>query len=394
MAADDNKPATPSEEPIKQEPSQAQKPPETIPEANKVPPEPPAQPTPNPPISASQPIVSAPNPIITEIKKWAVIRDPANRLESFVIGILCVELVILLWHFLTFGDKPEDRIISPVTLPSIPETFGTLSSLWFDRGLSTSALWSLGRVFGGFMLAVAIGVPLGVLAGAYRRLNAFIRPLSIFGRNIPVAALIPLTLLWFGIDEIQKVMFIFCASVAFVLFDSTNAVNTIPDKYLDTAYTLGARWMPKRGAYWALATGAIYAALFALSYYIIGGDKNVFQISTVIYVAVSGFVLGFVLWFPIIASQPVRKVLLPLALPDITNNLRLMFGLAFGYIMLAEVINSQYGLGSIINISQREGPRAHIYLCLIFIALLAFTIDRFFFFLQKTFFPYRDMGEQ
>jgi ABC-type nitrate/sulfonate/bicarbonate transport system permease component len=337
---------------------------------------------------------SAPNPILAGLKKWAVIRDPANRLESFLIGLFCVSLIALCWHILTFGETPESRIISPVTLPSIPETFGTLSSLWFERGLSTSALWSLGRVAGGFLLAVAIGVPLGVLAGAYRRLNSFIRPLSIFGRNIPVAALIPLTLFWFGIDEAQKVMFIFFASAAFVLFDSTNAVNAVPDKYLDTAYTLGASWRPKHGAIWALATGACYSALFALAYYFISQSSNMFALLPCVVAAVSGFVLGFILWFPIISSQPVRKVLLPLALPDITNNLRLMFGLAFGYIMLAEVINSQYGLGSIINISQREGPRAHIYLCLIFIALLAFTIDRFFFFLQKTFFPYRDMGEQ
>ena len=54
-----------------------------------------------------------------------------------------------------------------------------------------------------------------------------------------------------------------------------------------------------------------------------------------------GFVAGFVLWFPIIGHQVLRKVVLPLALPDIVNSLRLIFGLAFGYIMLAEVINAK-----------------------------------------------------
>ena len=75
-------------------------------------------------------------------------------------------------------------------------------------------------------------------------------------------------------------------------------------------------------------------------------------------------------------------------MPHIANSLRLLFGLAFGYIMLAEVINAKAGLGYIINMSQRQGPREHIYLCLIIIALLAFTIDRCALWLQHRLFPY------
>ena len=99
--------------------------------------------------------------------------------------------------------------------------------------------------------------------------------------------------------------------------------------------------------------------------------------------------LGFCLWFPILGHQVISKVLLPLALPGIVNSLRLLFGLAFGYIMLAEVINAGHGLGHLIINSQRRGFTEHIYLCLIFIALLAFAIDRTVFWLQKMWFPYK-----
>ena len=71
-------------------------------------------------------------------------------------------------------------------------------------------------------------------------MGAFFAPLLIVGRNVPVAALIPLTFSLFGIDEFQKVMFIFIACVAFVMSDSARAVNDIGDRYIDTAYTLGA----------------------------------------------------------------------------------------------------------------------------------------------------------
>jgi NitT/TauT family transport system permease protein len=102
--------------------------------------------------------------------------------------------------------------------------------------------------------------------------------------------------------------------------------------------------------------------------------------------------LGFLLWFPILSHQALRKVLLPLALPDIANSLRLIFGVAFGYIMLAEVINARHGLGSLIIMSQRQGPREHVYLCLFIISLLAWGIDRLILMAQKQLFPHLKHG--
>ena len=102
-------------------------------------------------------------------------------------GCGCVGLVLLLWWFLTRG---EDPIISPAVMPSPGDTFASFPSLWFERGLSRSAIISLARVSGGFLLAAGIGVPLGIIAGSYLRVNAFFRPLTIFGRSVPVAALL------------------------------------------------------------------------------------------------------------------------------------------------------------------------------------------------------------
>src|SRR5947207_2724540 len=91
---------------------------------------------------------------------------------------------------------------------------------------------------------------------------------------------------WFGIDETQKVMFIFIACVPFVYSSVVAAIASVPDRYVETAQTLGA---------------------------------TPFQI--------------------------VRKVLVALAIPEIYDSLRHLFGLAFGYIMLAELIDAQHGLG-------------------------------------------------
>jgi NitT/TauT family transport system permease protein len=240
-----------------------------------------------------------------------------------------------LWWFVTRGEA-EQRILGPTVLPSPAETFATLPSLWFDRALTRNVLASLRRVALGFGLATLVGVPLGILGGCFSGFNAFLSPLSIFGRNIPVAALIPLTFSLFGIGEQQKIMFIFIACVAFILSDSARAVTDVDGRYIDTAYTLGA------------------------------GRRQV-----------------------------ILKVLVPAAMPSIFNSLRLLFGLAFGYIMLAELVKfggESGGLGDIIIMSQRRGPREHILLVLMIIPLVAMAIDRVLFWIQRELFPHRYGG--
>jgi ABC-type nitrate/sulfonate/bicarbonate transport system permease component len=333
-----------------------------------------------------------------------VIRERPSAKEAAAAALLCVGLVLLVWHLCTLGAIPEERLISPVILPSIGEAWRSFPSLWFDRALARSALWSLARVLGGFLLGAAIGVPLGVVAASFRRLHAFCNPLAVFGRNVPVAALVPLTLLWFGLGETQKVMFIFLATVAFIFFDAASAVDGVPDSYLDSAYTLGARFVPRHGLLWSAGIGGAYALAFAVAYWALVGGPVPAEAgdgatagagilagwaSRLALAAGAGFALGFLLWLPILSYQAVRKVLFALALPDIVNSLRLLFGLAFGYIMLAEMINSQYGLGSIIELSRRQGPKEHIYLVLVLIALLAFGIDRLILAAQHRMFPYR-----
>lgn len=243
-------------------------------------------------------------------------------------------MVVLLWWLATAGGGAEDRLISPVILPSPLEVARSFPALLYERALLQSIAATLRRVLIGFGLAALAGIPLGILAGSWRVIEAAGAPLALFGRNLPVAALIPLTILWFGIDETQKVMFIFIACVPFVYSDVVAAIAGVPDRYVETAQTLGATPL-----------------------------------------------------------QIVRKVLVALALPDIYNSLRHLFGLAFGYIMLAELINAKHGLGYLLMTSQRRGLSEHIILILIVIGTLAYGIDRVLFWFQRGLFPYRAVQE-
>jgi|SRR5687768_1296213 len=246
------------------------------------------------------------------------------------VGLLGIVLVIGIWWGITYGATPETRMVSPVVLPSPMEVVMSIPALFRERAFLQSVAATLQRVLTGFGLAIIVGVPLGILAGAYRIFDALTGPISVFLRNIPVAVLIPLTILWFGIDETQKTMFIFIATMPFIFFDAARAVAGVPDRYVETAQTLGAS-----------------------------------------------------------SRQVVGKVLIPLALPDIYNSLRNLFGLAFGYIMLAELINAKHGLGYLLMASQRRGLTEHIFAILIAIGLLAFGIDRLLYWFQRGIFPYK-----
>jgi len=262
------------------------------------------------------------------------LRLPPPRLTRHLAGAGGMGLVLLLWWLATSGADAERRLVSPVILPSPAEVLRSFPSLLNERALLQSIAATLKRVLIGFGLAVMVGVPLGILAGSWRIFEAAGAPLALFGRNLPVAALIPLTILWFGIDETQKVMFIFVACVPFVYSDAAAAIANVADRYVETAQTLGA---------------------------------SSFQI--------------------------VRKVLVALALPDIYSSLRHLFGLAFGYIMLAELINAQHGLGYLLMTSQRRGLSEHIILILMIIGLLAYGIDRLLFWFQRGLFPHRVVEE-
>lgn len=259
---------------------------------------------------------------------WRSLRQDPPAYLRMAIGAGFVGALILIWWLLTRGG-PTEAAISPSKLPSPGAVFGSLSEL-IERGLQPSIAATMKRVMIGVLYAAVVGIGLGAVAASYRAIAAALGPLVIFLRSIPMGALLPLTLVWFSTGEKQKEMFIFLAVVPFVFSDTVAAISAVPQRYVETAETLGA---------------------------------GRFQI--------------------------IRKVLFPLALPDIITSLRFQFGLALGYIMLAEAIDANAGIGWLLNNGERRGLIEQNYLLLFLIAALAFVIDLGIRTLQRGVFPYR-----
>jgi NitT/TauT family transport system permease protein len=257
------------------------------------------------------------------------IREEVPAWQAWLLGTLPVALVLLLWVLATAGTA-EDRLISPTILPSPREVLASLHGLWFERHLTRNLGVSLRRVVEGFLLALVVSFPLGVLMGSFTKVKAAFGPLTTFGAYLPIPALLPLTLSLFGIDEMQKVVFLALAFSIYLVPLFVAAVDAVDDTYLKTAYTLGAT-----------------------------------------------------------KAQAVRRVLLPISWPDIWQAMRLGFGVGWSYILLAEMVAAEGGVGWIIISSQRVGPREHIYLVLVFIVLVAFLTDKLWAAAGRWLFPYR-----
>jgi len=247
-----------------------------------------------------------------------------------LLGLVPLVVVMTAWYGVTAGASVEERLISSVILPSPVEVALSFKSLWFERALMWSILYSLTRVAAGFGVAVVIALPLGIAMASFSVVRAVFNPIAVIGGYLPIAALVPLTLSWFGTSEGQKVAFLAIAAFVYLLPLVISAVDDVDDIYLKTAYTLGVSQV-----------GAIF------------------------------------------------RVLMPIAMARIYDGLRLAFGVGWTYIILAEIVDAQRGLGFLIMVAQRRGPGEHIYLVLLVIVVLGFVIDKGLSVLGNVLFPHR-----
>lgn len=258
------------------------------------------------------------------------IREEVPLWRAVLLATLPPVIIVLLWYWATSGPSAEERRISPSILPNPVEVVQSFPLLWGKRELVRSILYSLGRVAGGFCVGMVVAVPLGIAMGAFTKVKNLFLPMAVIGGYTPIAALVPLTLMWWGIGENQKVMFLAIATFIYLLPLVFKAVDQVDDVYLETAYTLGAtKW------------------------------------------------------------QVALRVMVPIAMSEIYVAMRLGFAIGWSYIILAEIVNAENGLGYLIIVSQRQGPREHIFLVILIIAIVGFLIDKVWERLGMFLFPYR-----
>jgi len=233
-------------------------------------------------------------------------------------------LFFLVWGVATLGGFVNRTFLAdPLSMVGSGWTLLVVHRFYADIGVT---IW---RVFGGFALAAAIGVPLGMLMGAYKPVEAFFEPFISFARYLPASAFIPLLILWAGIGEAQKVLVIFIGCFFQIVLMVAVTVGSTRRDLVEAAYTLGAR-----------------------------------------------------------AGGIVRRVLLPSSAPDIAETLRLVLGWAWTYVIVAELIGASSGIGHMITDSQALLDTGQIIFGIVVIGVIGLASDYAFKTLNHRLFPW------
>lgn len=242
------------------------------------------------------------------------------------LSLLSFGTILALWTVLSWTGA-----VKPLFLPR-PEAVLTAFAAMHREGILWSYTWdSTYRVMVGWSLAVAAALPLGVLIASSKKAEALLSPIFEFSRYLPVVALVPLTLLYFGIGDGQKFMVIFLGTFFQLVLMVADSVANVPRDLVRAAATLGAtRW------------------------------------------------------------QTYRWVLIPGSLPGVMDNLRITIGWAWTYLVVAELIAANSGLGYMILRAQRFLAIDRIFAGLILIGLLGLGTDYLFKWLTRISVPWSE----
>lgn len=209
--------------------------------------------------------------------------------------------------------------IDSVFLPSPVRVLGSFLGLLSGSFLVDHLLPSFLRVAGAFIIAVAIAFPLGVLSGQVSWVSRLVEPLFGFTRYLPVAALVPLCILWFGIADEQKIAVIVLGVVfQLVLLFALNT-KSVPKELIEAGRTFGL---------------------------------SRFRI--------------------------VLRIVLPWSMPAIWDVMRISAGWAWSYLVLAELVAGNKGVGYFVIQSQRYLQTDRVFAGILFIGILGLITDLLF----------------
>lgn len=227
---------------------------------------------------------------------WWALRSPVPTAVGRLASLTSVSVLFLAWCVLSYVHVErggEDVPLVPhFFLPAPDQVLKSLLYLIFEKDLLGAVAVSAVRIGKAFVLSLIVALPLGIAMGSFELVKRVFEPIIAPMRYLPITAFIPLLILWFGIDETQKVAFLFLGTVVYLLPAVVDAIAAVPEEMVQTALTLGAT-----------------------------------------------------------KTQVIRTVLIPAAMPQIFDGFRVMNAIAWTYIILAEIVNPQSGIGYILQLA-------------------------------------------
>ncbi len=235
--------------------------------------------------------------------------------RSVHISVITVILLFVAWWAVTWAG-----LIKPLFLPP-PDAIVRRFFHVLDKGFGGASLWehtwaSLQRVFGAFALAAVTAVPIGIGMGIHPVIRGIFDPPIEFYRPIPPLAYLPLTIIWFGIDELQKIILIYLACFAPMALAARAGVRSVAIEQIHAAYSLGAS-----------------------------------------------------------RRQVIWHVIVPAALPEILTGMRIGIGFGWTTLVAAEMVAASAGLGYMVLSAAEFLVTEVVILGILIIGLIAYMFD-------------------
>ncbi|MBB3221272.1 ABC transporter permease [Pseudoduganella umbonata] len=252
------------------------------------------------------------------------VRGAMSRPAAVALAVAGFLLPFLAWAVVSMAGW-----VDPVFLPTPLQVVQRCADWFAEDGLAGDVAVSIGRVFGGFVASAVVALPVGVLIGTYAPARAVLGPLTDFSRYLPAVAFIPLIMLWVGIDESAKVAVIWIGTFFQMVLMVADDVARVPNAPVEAARTMGA------------TNGEI-----------------------------------------------VQHVLIPAARPAMLDTLRTSMGVAWTYLVVAELVAANSGLGFSILKAQRFLQTDKIFAGILLIGLIGLLTDQAFRWLHRRCFPW------
>lgn len=238
-------------------------------------------------------------------------RRSVPRQWYVTIAVLSILLLLAGWWTVSAMG-----LFSAAFFPSPARVWSAAVIMFGSQSFLTDVLTSAARIGVAFLVCAVVGVPLGLLMSSFKSVEAFVEPLTDFLRYVPVPALLPIFVLWSGIGEMPKFLVLFFGTFFQLVLLVMDDADNVPSVYFDLAKTMGAK-----------------------------------------------------------TRHLIRDVLIPYLMPQVFDRLRVTLGWCWTYLVIAELIAVDRGVGHAIKEAQRFNASDQLFVCFIVLGLIGLATD-------------------
>ena len=253
-----------------------------------------------------------------------ILRGKPSRRAEVVVAAGASLLVVLVWEgIVDLGLTNKLFLPAPSAVLATLWKMASTGDLFYQAGISTLRVWTA------FLLSALMAIPIGILMSSYRVVGAALEPIVDFIRYLPVPALVPLSIIWFGVGEETKIFLLWLGTFFQLVLLVADDMRRVPQEYVETAFTLGAN-----------------------------------------------------------QRQVLSDVAFRAMLPNLVDSLRITLGWCWTYLIIAEIVAAQSGIGFVIWAARRYMHTTEVMAGVVAIGVIGLATDQLLRLLHRRAFRY------